>query len=304
MPNKVILIDSSVMSFKAAFNAELAAKYRRTEGFQMPSHYTYFSSVLACLKKINVEEGDTVILCIDDKSWRKNYYAPYKAQRKEAREKHIIDWDEHFSNVNRVNQQIDYATPFHVLRVPGCEADDIFSVASRVFKDREVIICSIDSDLHQLAYYPNVKIFNLNFKTPKGKGGYIKITKEEALKLLAKKCRVGDKSDNILIEPGEDENDAELRKTIINLLELPEFVEKPITEVLTNLPDKNEIKWGDLPFQNSLAKRFKDIFDPQFKIDYDYCLKLQEKRILKKKKKEADKRQLKKENKNESVSSN
>lgn len=66
--SKVILIDSSVMSFKAAFNAELAAKYRRTEGFQMPSHYTYFSSVLACLKKINVEEGDTVILCIDDKT--------------------------------------------------------------------------------------------------------------------------------------------------------------------------------------------------------------------------------------------
>jgi hypothetical protein len=260
----------------------------------MPSHYTYFSSVLACLKKINVEEGDTVILCIDDKSWRKNYYAPYKAQRKEAREKHIIDWDAHFSNVNRVNQQIDYATPFHVLRVKGCEADDIFSVASRVFNDREVIICSIDSDLHQLAYYPNVKIFNLNFKTPKGKGGYIKITKEEALKLLAKKCRVGDKSDNILIEPNEDENDAELRKTIINLLELPDFVEKPITEVLTNLPPKNEIKWGDLPFQNSLAKRFKDIFDPQFKIEYDYCLKLQEKRIIKKKKKEADKRKEKK----------
>lgn len=297
MPNKVILLDCSVLSFKAAFNAELATKYRRAEGFQMPSHYTYFSSILACLKKINVEESNTVILAIDDHSWRKNYYAPYKAQRKEAREKHLIDWDEHFANVNRVNQQLDYATPFHVLRIPGCEADDIFSVASRVFKDREVIIASIDSDLHQLAYYPNVRIFNLNFKTPKGKGGYIQITKDEALKILAKKCRVGDKSDNILIEPGEDENDAELRKTIINLLELPKFVEEPITEVLKNLPNKTKITWEELPFQNSLAKRFKDIFDPQFKLDYDYCLKLQEKRIIKKKKKEVEKRLLKKKEK-------
>ena len=294
MSGKVIMLDSSVMSFKAAFQAELAAKYRKGGEFQLPSHYTYFSSVLACLKKINVEEGDIVILAIDDHSWRKDYYSPYKAQRKEAREKHIIDWDEHFSNVNRVNQQIDYATPFHVLRVPGCEADDIFSVASRVFKDREVIICSIDSDLHQLAYYPNVKIFNLNFKTPSGKGGFIKISKDEALKILDKKCRKGDVSDNILIEPGEDENDAELRKTIINLLELPDFVERPITEALLNLPIKTEIKWNDLPFQNSLAKRFQEIFDKKYMITPEYCYKLQEKRIIKKKKKECEKRKLKK----------
>ena len=302
MSGKVIMLDSSVMSFKAAFQAELAAKYRKGGEFQLPSHYTYFSSVLACLKKINVEEGDIVILAIDDHSWRKDYYSPYKAQRKEAREKHIIDWDEHFSNVNRVNQQIDYATPFHVLRVPGCEADDIFSVASRVFKDREVIICSIDSDLHQLAYYPNVKIFNLNFKTPSGKGGFIKISKDEALKILDKKCRKGDVSDNILIEPGEDENDAELRKTIINLLELPDFVEKPITEVLQNLPDKQGIKWDELPFKNSLGKRFEEIYDPKHKVSPDYCYALKEKRTKLKKKKEADKRQLKKENKNESIS--
>jgi len=297
MSGKVIMLDSSVMSFKAAFQAELAAKYRKGGEFQLPSHYTYFSSVLACLKKINVEEGDTVILAIDDHSWRKDYYSPYKAQRKEAREKHLINWDEHFGNVNRINQQIDYATPFHVLRIPGCEADDIFSVASRVFKDREVIICSIDSDLHQLAYYPNVRIFNLNFKTPKGKGGYVEITKEDALKILDKKCRKGDVSDNILIEPNEDENDAELRRTIINLLELPEFVEKPITEVLNNLPNKTKITWEELPFQNSLAKRFKEIFDPQFKVEYDYCVKLKEKRTIRKKKKEVDKRLLKKQEK-------
>lgn len=292
--SKVILLDASVMSFKAAFQAELAAKYKKGDNFILPSHYTYFSSIISCLKKINVEENDIVILAIDDKSWRKNYYAPYKAQRKEAREKHIIDWDLHFANVNQVNQQINYTTPFHVLRVPGCEADDIFSVACRFFKDKEVIIASIDSDLHQLCYYSNVKIFNLNFKTSKGKGGYVKITQEEALNLIEKKIRKGDVSDNIFVSPDDDENDVELRRTIINLLELPKFVEQPIIEVLENLPNKTEIKWGELPFQNSLAKRFQEIYDPQFKIDYNYCLKLKEKRVIKKKKKEADKRQLKK----------
>ncbi len=293
----------SVLAFKSIFNYELALKFRRSEGFTLTADYTYFASLISCLKKIHVQENDIVICCLDDKSWRKSYYAPYKAQRKDLRDKHtLIDWQKEFDKISIINQKIDYATPFHVLRIPGCEADDIFSVAARVFKDKEVVIASIDSDLHQLAYYDNVKIFNLNFKVPSGKGGYVKITKEDALKILDKKCRKGDVSDNILIEPGEDENDAELRRTIINLLELPEFVERPITEVLQNLPNKTKIIWEELPFQNSLTARFKDVYDKKFMITPEYCYKLQEKRIIKKKKKESIKRKLKKESKSESVS--
>ena len=302
MPNKVILLDVSVMSFKAAFQAELAAKYKRDAGFVLPAHYTYFSSIIACLKKINVSHDDIVILCVDDKSWRKNFSFDYKAQRKEAREKHAINWDEHFSQVNRINQQIDNATDFHVLQISNCEADDICSVATRVFKDKEVIIASIDSDLQQLCYYPNVRFFNLNFKTPKGKGGYIKVTPDDALKILDKKCRKGDVSDNIIVYPNEDEEDAKLRRTLVDLLHLPEDIELAITEVLQNLPVKE--RRGELPFPASLGKRFSDIYDPQYKVEYDYCLKLQEKRIIKKKKKEVTKRLLKKENKNESDSTN
>ena len=132
----------------------------------------------------------------------------------------------------KLTPQLDYATLFILLRIPNCESDDIASVASRVFKDKDVILATIDVDWHMLAYYPNVKIFNLNFKTPKGKGGYVSISKEEALKILAKKCRVGDKGDNVLVYPNEDEEDANLRKTLVNLLELPEDIELYITEVL------------------------------------------------------------------------
>ena len=294
MPNKVILLDCSVFSFKAAFNAELAVKYRRTEGFQMPSHYTYVSSIIAALKKINVSPDDTVILTIDSKSWRKEFSSDYKGNRKENREKHIIDWDAHFSNVNRVNQQLDYATPFHVIAVPRCEADDIISVACRVFKDREIIIASIDSDLQQLCYYDNVKFFSLNFKTPKGKGGYLKISKEEALKILNKKCLKGDISDNIICYPTDDENDFLLRKTLVNLLELPQEIELSVTEVLQNLPNKQGIKWDELPFKNSLGKRFEEIYNPIHKVSPEYCYALKEKRTKLKKKKESLKRKLKK----------
>ena len=293
---KVILLDVSVMSFKAAFQAELAAKYKRDGGFILPSHYTYFSSIIAALKKINVEEGDTVILTVDSKSWRKELSSDYKGNRKENREKHqLIDWDAHFSKCSEINDRVNYATPFHVIAVPRCEADDIISVACRTFKDREIIIASIDSDLQQLCYYDNVKFFSLNFKTPKGKGGYLKISKEEALKILNKKVMKGDVSDNIIVYPTDDENDAELRRILVNLLELPKDIEQSISEVLKNLPDKQGIKWDALPFKDTLGKRLGDIFDPKFKVGYEYCLKLQEKRVIKKKKKEAEKRLLKKE---------
>lgn len=293
--SKVVILDMSVLAFKSIFNYELALKFHRNAAFNLPASYTYVSSLTSCLKKIGLNQDDTVILALDDKSWRKNLCADYKANRQEAREKHtLIDWQKEFDAISKVNSQLDYATPFHLLRIPKCESDDIASVATRVFKDREVILATIDVDWHMLAYYPNVKIFNLNFKTPKGKGGFVQISKEEALKILAKKCRCGDKGDNVLVYPNEDENDSDLRKALVNLLELPQEIELAVTEVLQNLPDKQGIKWDELPFKNSLGKRFEEIYDPKHKVSPDYCYALKEKRTKLKKKKEADKRQLKK----------
>lgn len=298
--SKIVIVDMSVLAFKSIFNAELALKYKKDNSFSLPASYTYVSSLISCLKKINISSDDTVILALDDKSWRKNICADYKANRQEAREKHtLIDWQKEFDAISKVNSQLDYATPFHVLRIPGCESDDIASVASRVFNDREVILATIDADWHMLCYYPNVKIFSLNFKTPKGKGGYVKITKEDALKVLDKKVRCGDKGDNVLVYPNEDENDAEMRKVLVNLLELPEEIELKITEVLQNLPKKEGIKWDNLPFHNSLGSRFNDIHDPKFKIDYDYCITLKEKRIKRKNKVLTLKKKMKKEQQNE-----
>jgi uncharacterized membrane-anchored protein len=247
-----------------------------------------------------VDENTTVFLCLDDKSWRKSYYAPYKDNRKEAREKHkLINWDEHFKKVSDINDRLNYATPFFVLQIPGAEADDLISCICRKYKDDEVVICTIDSDLKQLYYLPNTHFFSYMMKVKGSKGGYIKVSEEEALNIIEKKVRLGDVADNILVSPEDDENDVELRRTIINLLELPEFVEKPIFDALNNLPIKSqEIKWSYLPYQNSLAKRFQDIYDKKYILSKEYYYSLSEKRVVKKKKEQTLKRKLKKENKN------
>ena len=54
-------------------------------------------------------------------------------------------------------------------------------------------------------------------------------------------------------------------------------------EVLLNLPKKT-INHEELPFQNSLAKKFDDIFKKDKVITPQYCFALQEKREAKKKK--------------------
>ena len=87
--SKVIIVDMSVLSFKSIFNFELALKYKKGGDYTLPASYTYFSSLISCLKKIGVDSQTEIILALDDKSWRKNICADYKAQRQEAREKHI-----------------------------------------------------------------------------------------------------------------------------------------------------------------------------------------------------------------------
>ena len=70
---KVVIVDMSVLAFKSIFNYELALKFHKNSTFNLPASYTYVSSLISCLKKINISSDDTVILALDDKSWRKNH---------------------------------------------------------------------------------------------------------------------------------------------------------------------------------------------------------------------------------------
>jgi hypothetical protein len=282
--SKLILIDASVLAFKSIFNYELAIQHKKEGGFILPSSYSYVAMIISCLKKIGVnEKEDIVIMCQDDRSWRKQYLASYKANRKELREKHkIIDWEKEFAIIGNINKQLDYATPFYFLRIPNAEADDIMSVACRVFTDKEIIIVSIDSDLKQLCYYPNVKYFSYMVKVKGSSGGYVEV--ENPIGIIDEKVKKGDKSDNILVSPDDDENDVELRRQIVNLLSLPEFVEEPIKKVLLNLPLKTP-HYNELPFQKSLGQRFFEIYNKDSVITYDYCIKLAEKRVKRRNKK-------------------
>jgi hypothetical protein len=151
------------------------------------------------------------------------------------------------------------------------EADDVGAVCCKLFsKDYDVVLITKDCDWEMLCAYPNTKFFSMNLKYKGGTGVYKPV--ENAYKVLDGKIRKGDKSDNIIIPEIDTERDKEIRELIIDLIHLPSWVEAPIKQVLENLP-KKECHFENLPFPNSLAKKFLDIYSPEKIITYEESVK-------------------------------
>jgi len=299
--SKCILLDMSVLAHKSIFSFG-SMTLMKMEGklpsstFIPPVSYSYFSQIISILKKIGLDEDDTVICALDHHSWRKNYDANYKAQRQGFRDsfKHI-NWEKEYGAINKINEQLEEATNFHFLRIENCESDDIIATACKYFKDQTCVIVSIDADLEQLAYYPNVRCFSPLVKFKGLKGAYKKV--DNPLAIIEKKCRLGDTSDNILVNKDKDTpEDAELRRFIIDLVNLPEFVSTPILNELQHLP-KKEFHPDLLPFPDSLGQRFQQIYEKKNIITYDACIAYSEKRAARKAKKSKEKREAKKKSK-------
>lgn len=320
--SKVILIDGSVLSFRSILNwAQLIRK--KNEGkiaksqFILPSHYTYFSMIISVLKKVGVNKDDILILALDGRnSWRRAFFPEYKAQRKGERDKaEEVDWAEHWKKIDEINVKLHKYSHINVLRMDsvfnyedlinseegmkfinpdlnkfseeyGIEGDDIISQACHFYKDKECIVITIDKDLYQLDYLDNVKIFSMNLRTPKGKNGAY-VLDCDPLKIISDKCRLGDKSDNIIVDKNFPEKDAELRRFIIDVLNPISFLAEPIESILSTLkPKENVIQ--RLPFykegKKSLASRFNEIYTDKNLVTWDYCVKLAEKKKKKKEK--------------------
>ena len=113
----------------------------------------------------------------------------------------------------------------------------------------------------------------------------LKPTKFNAYHLLATKIQ-SEKADN-LTSAIVTEQDFEVRKMLVNLIELPEFIDKKIENVFENVKDK-ESNLEEIPFTN-LREKIGGLWnDKDGIVTYEWCEKLEEKR-----KKRLDKKKLK-----------
>jgi len=159
-------------------------------------------------------DGKHVVFCLEGRSWRKDYYEPYKKNRSEDRaamsakeqEEEKLFWEVFDEFKDFINEK----TNCTVLRHPNLEADDLIAGWIRAHPDDNHVVLSTDGDFAQLisptvSQYngvTNTTITHEGYFDDKGKPIIDKKTKKEKPApnpnwLLFEKCIRGDKSDNV-----------------------------------------------------------------------------------------------------------
>ena len=95
------------------------------------------------------------VLCYDDKNyWRRDIFPYYKKNRKQERENSKYDWNEVFSVLNTIRDEIRNHFPYQVIQVEGAEADDVIAAIVCENSTKEIpektLILSADKDFIQL----------------------------------------------------------------------------------------------------------------------------------------------------------
>lgn len=139
--------------------------------------------------KFKAEYGSLVIASDGKRSWRKDIFPFYKANRKKKRETSNIDWGNIFECLNIVRDEIKQFFPYPVINVDHAEADDVIAVLVKKTinenTDNKILILSGDKDFIQLHRYdtnPIVKQYDpINKKYVKADNP-IKYMREHILK--------------------------------------------------------------------------------------------------------------------------
>jgi hypothetical protein len=155
-----ILVDANQIAI-----SHLMVRNKIENGIHIESVRKSIIRVIARIHRRFKQDYGDLILCYDDKNyWRREIFPFYKKNRKQERENSKYDWDEVFSVLNTIRDEIRDHFPYKVLQVTGAEADDI--IASIVQMESEctvpqpTLILSADKDFIQLHKHFFVKQYD------------------------------------------------------------------------------------------------------------------------------------------------
>jgi len=205
---KYLIVDTANTFFRARHAAHRQSDTWDRLGFAM--HVTLGSVA----KAFRDQKADHVVFCLEGRSWRKDYYEPYKKNRSVARaalteaeaEEDGLFWE----TFDALKTFVTESTNCTVLQHNNLEADDLVAGWIQAHPGDSHIIVSSDSDFHQLLA-ENVTQYNGiadELHTLQGifdkKGAPVKDKKTKEAKtipdpkwILFEKCMRGDPTDNI-----------------------------------------------------------------------------------------------------------
>jgi 5'-3' exonuclease len=205
---KYLIVDTANTFFRARHSAHRQSDTWDKLGFAI--HVT-LSSVNKAWRD---HKADHVVFCLEGRSWRKDFYEPYKKNRTVARqalteaqaEEDALFW-EAFDSLKTF---LDEKTNCTVMRHGNLEADDLIAGWVQAHPDDEHVIISSDTDFYQLLA-SNVQQYNgvsdelhtlEGIFDKRGKLVMDKKTKEpkqipDPEWILFEKCMRGDSTDNV-----------------------------------------------------------------------------------------------------------
>ena len=208
---KYILVDSANTFFKSRHVAS-----RHTDDWAKVGMALHLSlaSVQSIVRRYSNNEPVHVVYCLEGRSWRKDFYEPYKRNRavkNAARTESEQALDKMFwETYDTFNKFLLEKTNVSILRCPTAEADDLIARFIHLHPNDEHFIVSSDGDFAQLIA-SNVKQYSSivnHLFTLEGifddRGRPVKDKKTGVAKefgdpqyLLFEKCMRGDTSDNV-----------------------------------------------------------------------------------------------------------
>jgi 5'-3' exonuclease len=205
---RYVLIDTANMFFRARHTAFRASDPWEKVGVAL--HLT----IMSANKVARKFDADHIVFALEGRSWRKDHYKPYKANRAVARaalteteaEEDKMFWETY----DNLTKYLSERTNCSVIRCPTAEGDDIIARWITLHPQDEHIVISSDTDFVQLLA-ANVKQYNgitdelittEGIYDAKGRPVVDKKTKEpkqipDPAWLLFEKCMRGDTSDNV-----------------------------------------------------------------------------------------------------------
>jgi 5'-3' exonuclease len=225
--------------------------------------------VLNSLRGFNLkfrEEYGTMVLCSDAANpWRRTIFPNYKHGRRKGRVDSDTDWDNIFKIMMEIKQELIDNFPYVVMHVDNTEADDIIASLIKLREEDKYLIVSGDKDFIQLHHYGDVYQFSPILKSFIGE-------QVDPIQFLHEQIIKGDRSDgvpNVLsdddiflrderqkpinkkrleefknietsleIDPQVKKN-YDRNKTLIDLSQIPEDVEKTIINTYRNYKVKD-----------------------------------------------------------------
>ena len=205
---KYLIVDTANTFFRARHAAHRASTAEERVGFAL--HVTLGS----VFKAWRDQKADHVVFALEGRSWRKDYYKPYKANRAVARaaltereqEEDRMFWE----TFDTLQKFLIEKTNCTVLQHSELEGDDLVAGWIQAHPNDSHIIVSSDTDFHQLLANNVVQYNGIQdeLHTLDGildKKGNLVIDKKTKLPktipdpqwILFEKCMRGDSSDNI-----------------------------------------------------------------------------------------------------------